>query len=133
LIVDSVTCRAYVKLSARLKVEYPSLAEDLGDLCADIAKARNLQSVGDCIPRLKYPEIAGKIWKFRVADTTDNRGKSYGFRVIGFLRTPTILYFITIYEHKKKDDVTRDECKKLVRQLEADIRSANEPGAPPSQ
>ncbi len=118
--VDSTSCTKYARTVTRLTKKYSELLKDLDNLYDEIAKDHDLE--GECVPRLKYPEIAGKIWKYRCPDTTNNRGKSYGFRVIGFLRELNVMYLIFIYHHKDVGDLSKEDYRKLVQGLEADLR-----------
>ena len=136
--VDSTTSTTYTKLLSKITPKNPDLAADLQALYTEIGKDRH--AIGDCIPRLKDPKIAGKMWKFRVPDKAGGRGKSGGYRVIGYFdETTNTMYMVLIYHKGDKEDVTRDECYKLVNRLEVDITSrdaatsATEPELPFSQ
>jgi hypothetical protein len=128
--VDSTTSTGYAKLVARLTASDAALEGNLAKLQSGIEADYTVN--GDCVPRLKYPEIVGKIWKYRVGSA--GGGKRGGHRVIGFLREPGKMYLIFIYEaHKERDDVTREEYRTLVRKLEADIMAPSAPALPDAQ
>jgi hypothetical protein len=124
--VDSTTCTKYSGLVAKLLSKHNELQADLELTYRNIAA--DYRSIGDCVPRLKDPKISGKIWKYRVKHSTENRGKSYGFRLIGYLNDG-VMYLLFIYPKTDQDDMTRDEYRKLVKNLEADL-SALSPTAP---
>jgi hypothetical protein len=116
--VDSTSSARYTKLLSKLNDGY--LADDLQALCRDIEA--DYSAAGWCVPRLKLPLIAGKIWMFRTEDRARGQGKSYGYRVIGYLEDG-VMYLIAIFSKKDRDDLSKDDYKKLVNALLGDLNA----------
>lgn len=71
-------------------------------------------------PRLGEP-YGSKIYKVRLSDESKGTGKSGGFRVITYVidERPdgTDIYLITIFDKSEEASISKDDVKKLVKQL----------------
>lgn len=120
--VDSTSSSDYTKTLRQLRRRFPKIQADLDELYGRIAEN---YECGDRMPR-QIPELAGQLWKFRAKNSSENRGASYGFRVIGRLRGD-VMYLIFIYSKTDQDDITPEDAARRARKLEADLNAASEP------
>jgi mRNA-degrading endonuclease RelE of RelBE toxin-antitoxin system len=69
--------------------------------------------IGDQIPHTGYA-----LFKVRVRNTDARRGKSGGYRLIYYLRTPLSVVLITIYSKSEQSDVSPTEVRCIIREFE---------------
>ena len=100
----------FAKDVARLRKRFRRIEEDLAALEADM-QHRNLRGVhmqGFGLP----------IYKIRMANRSARLGRRGGFRVIYYLQTSESILFIHIYAKSDKDDVSRGDVRRMLRNIE---------------
>jgi mRNA-degrading endonuclease RelE of RelBE toxin-antitoxin system len=69
--------------------------------------------IGDQIPRTGYT-----LYKVRIGNRDAQRGKSGGYRLIYYLRTPQSVILITIYSKSEQSDISTAEVRRIIREFE---------------
>ncbi|PHS20537.1 MAG: addiction module antitoxin [Kangiella sp.] len=59
------------------------------------------------------------LYKVRLKNSDNNRGKSAGYRVVYYLQTAEEIALVTIYSKSDQSDVSVDELKNFMRDYEA--------------
>jgi len=94
----------FAKDFARLRKRFPRIEDDLAALEADM-QHRNLRGVhmqGFGLP----------IYKIRMANRSDRRGKRGGFRIVYYLQSSNSILFLLIYSKSDQDDVNDSEVRR---------------------
>lgn len=106
-----------IRFTAEFKRNLRTLAKRYRNIRSDIEPVLNrLQAgefVGDQIPRVGYA-----LFKVRIRNIDAQRGKSGGYRMIYYLRTPTQIILVTIYSKSEQSDISADEVRRIVRRFE---------------
>lgn len=82
----------------KLNKKYPSLRKDLD---AFIQTLNSGELVGDLIP-----QVGCQIYKARIKNSDNNKGKSAGYRVIYYVQIPNHLILITLYSKSEQGDIS---------------------------
>ncbi|MBZ0289562.1 MAG: type II toxin-antitoxin system RelE/ParE family toxin [Anaerolineae bacterium] len=88
------------------------------DLDAFVERLRQGETPGDQIPRIGYT-----VYKARVTNTDAQRGKQGGYRVIYYVKMPTLLLLITIYAKTEQSDIEPDEIRRIIEK-EGDLEDS---------
>ncbi len=82
----------------KLNKKYPSLRKDL-DAFIQTLNAGEL--LGDLIPQISYP-----VYKVRIKNSDNNKGKSAGYRIIYYVQIPDSVVLITLYSKSEQGDIS---------------------------
>ena len=92
-----------------LKKHFPHVQADMTPLFQQLLDGA---TPGDQISGVGYT-----VFKVRVKSSDNARGKSGGFRVIYYLRTPECVYLISAYVKAQTDTVEKGGLKRLIREI----------------
>lgn len=90
----------------QLAKKYRRIKGDLEPLFSELGQG---QTPGDQIPGVHY-----EIYKVRVKNSDNNKGKSGGYRVIYQRAENTDIVLVTIYSKSEQSDITAQEIRDLV-------------------
>lgn len=82
----------------KLNKEYPSLRKDLDDFIQALNAG---ELVGDLIPQISHP-----VYKVRIKNSDNNKGKSAGYRIIYYVQIPDSVVLITLYSKSEQGDIS---------------------------
>lgn len=93
-----------------LAKKYPHIRSDVQPIIDQIQRG---EFIGDQVQGTGYT-----IFKVRIRNSDLSRGKSGGYRVIYYLRTPTAVILVTIYSKTEQSDITSTKIKKILSEFE---------------
>ena len=93
-----------------LAKKYPHIRSDVQPI---IEQIQHGEFVGDQVMGTGYT-----IFKVRIRNSDVSRGKSGGYRVIYYLKTPTAVILITIYSKTEQSDISSAKIKKILSEFE---------------
>lgn len=76
---------------------------------------------GDQIPGMDYT-----VFKVRVKNSSVQRGKSGGYRVVYYLKARDQILFVTMYSKSDQSDITATEVREILTRAEAEITDSEE-------
>ena len=76
---------------------------------------------GDQIPGMDYT-----VFKVRVKNSSVQRGKSGGYRVIYYLKARDQILFVTMYSKSDQSDITATEVREILTRAEAELTDSEE-------
>ena len=76
---------------------------------------------GDQIPGMDYT-----VFKVRVKNSSVQRGKSGGYRVIYYLKTRDQVLLVTMYSKSDQSDITATEVREILTRAEAELTDSEE-------
>ena len=79
------------------------------DVEAFVERLRRGETPGDQIRRVGYT-----VYKARIASSNIQRGKSGGYRLIYYVRTPSRIFLVTIYAKVQRSDVNPEEIRRII-------------------
>jgi mRNA-degrading endonuclease RelE of RelBE toxin-antitoxin system len=94
----------------RLKKRYRSIKSDVGEF---IEKFHPTHFPGD-----KLQGVPGEIYKARISNSDNNKGKSHGYRVIYSYKDPDRLLLVTIYSKSDQPNITAREINEIISEIE---------------
>lgn len=102
----------FQKQAKRLARRYKSLPNDLQKLVNELKEYAALGT-----------SLGGNAYKIRLAIASKNKGKSGGARIITYvyLQSDTV-YLLSIYDKANTENITDDELKYLIREVEEDFK-----------
>ncbi len=89
-----------------LAKKYPHIKQDLA---AVIEQLSTNKIIGD---RISQTGLA--IFKLRIANTDTQKGKSAGYRLLYWLKTPEKTVLLTIYSKSERGNITTNEIKQII-------------------
>ena len=92
-----------------LAKKYPHIHSDLQPL---IDQLQSGEWVGDQVQGTGYT-----IFKVRIRNKDAARGKSGGYRIIYYVKTPMIVILVTIYSKTEQADISPAQIRKILAQL----------------
>jgi mRNA-degrading endonuclease RelE of RelBE toxin-antitoxin system len=100
---------SFTKELNRLVRKYPSVLIEIEGL---IVQLKQDERLGDLIPNVGY-----EVYKVRIKNTSANRGKSGGFRVIYYVRLADNVVMLTIYSKTEQNDITPNDIRQRLNQI----------------
>ena len=76
---------------------------------------------GDQIPGMDYI-----VFKVRVKNSSVQRGKSGGYRVVYYLKTREQILFVTMYSKSDRSDITATEVREILARAEAQLKDSED-------
>ena len=90
----------------KLAKKYRSIRKDFQPVLEDLQQGK---FQGDQIANIGYT-----VFKLRVKNSDNQKGKSAGYRVIYYVRTTTSVILITIYSKSEQADIPASEIKRII-------------------
>jgi mRNA-degrading endonuclease RelE of RelBE toxin-antitoxin system len=97
----------------KLRKKYDSVERDIEPLIQELGLG---ETPGDRISGNKYP-----VYKVRIKNSNNRRGKSGGYRVIYYTVTPEAIVLITIYLKSEQENISDREIEDIIEQYEQEV------------
>ncbi len=97
----------------RLDKRYRRIRLDIQPL---IERLESGELLGDQIPGMDYA-----VFKVRIKNSSVQRGKSGGYRVVYYLKTRNQILFVTMYSKSDQSDITATEVPEILTRAEAEL------------
>ena len=94
----------------RLARKYPSLADELDNLIAELEL--------DSRPGIRLRRVGRNVYKVRLRNRSARRGKSGGFRVIYQDRGGVLVLLLLIYSKTERADITDEAIRRVIAEFE---------------
>lgn len=103
--------KSFQKQAKLLFKRYKSFPTDLQKLVDELKENAELGT-----------SLGGNVYKIRLAIASKNKGKSGGARVITyFYKLAKTVYLLSIYDKSETENISDNELKNLINQLEEDL------------
>ncbi len=107
-----VVRQTFQKQAKRLAKRYKSFPDDLQKLVDQLKENATLGT-----------SLGGNVYKIRLAIASKNKGKSGGARVISYVyQIAQTIYLLSIYDKADTENITDDELKYLIAEVEEDFK-----------
>jgi hypothetical protein len=107
-----VVRQTFQKQAKHLARRYKSFPEDLQKLVDQLKENATLGT-----------SLGNNVYKIRLAIASKNKGKSGGARVISYVyQTAETVYLLSIYDKANTENITDNELKNLIAEVEADFQ-----------
>lgn len=107
-----------IEFTPAFKRNLRSLSKKYRNIRSDVQPVINQlqvgELVGDQIPRISYT-----VFKVRVKNTSIQKGKSGGYRLIYYLKTTTKIILVTIYSKVDQEDIKAEQIKRIIAEFDA--------------
>ncbi len=84
------------------------------DIQPIIEQLQQGEILGDRIPKIGY-----EVFKLRVRNSDIKKGKSGGYRLIYYVKTPKGIILLTIYSKSNQADITADDIQSIIAEYES--------------
>jgi mRNA-degrading endonuclease RelE of RelBE toxin-antitoxin system len=98
----------FTQNTRRLKKKYRSILQDIEPT---IAQLESGETPGDQVMGIGYP-----VFKVRVKNSDAQRGKSGGYRILYYLKTPDRILLLTLYSKSEQDDIAAEDLRKIIEE-----------------
>lgn len=85
----------------------------LKDIQPTIEQLENGEILGDQISGVGYP-----VFKLRIKNSDNQKGKSGGYRLIYYLKTADHIFLLTLYSKSEQDDVMAEDLRDIIGEYE---------------
>lgn len=112
-------------MPSEIRIEFtPEFKRNLRALAKKYRQIRS--DIQPVIDRLQIGEIVGdqvpgtdySIFKVRVKNSDIQKGKSSGYRMIYYLKTPRSIILVTIYSKLEQADIAAKQIRKILKEFE---------------
>lgn len=112
----------------RRKVQIEFTPEVKRNLRALAKKYRHIRSdIQSVLSRLEIGEVIGDqirgsgftAFKVRVQNSDIRKGKRAGYRLIYYLKTPTLIILLTVYSKLEQSDISAQQMRRILREFES--------------
>jgi mRNA-degrading endonuclease RelE of RelBE toxin-antitoxin system len=109
----SVTVIALPTFTRNIRTLIKKYRNILNDLQPIIAQLENGEIPGDQVAGIGYP-----VFKLRIKNSDNQKGKSGGYRLIYYLKTNDKILLLTLYNKSEQDDVMAGDLKDIIEAYE---------------
>lgn len=110
--MNHVPFESFEKSAERLRKKYHHFDKDFKDCLDELLKKPTQQAV-------PIPAYARKVWKVRLKNTDQQKGKSGGYRFIFYFdeQKPDFVYGLDIYPKSEREDIPVAELVELYKRF----------------
>jgi mRNA-degrading endonuclease RelE of RelBE toxin-antitoxin system len=105
----------------KLRKKYDSVERDIEPLIKVLELG---ETPGDRISGNRYP-----VYKVRIKNSNNRRGKSGGYRIIYYTVTPEAIVLITIYSKSEQENISDREIEDIIEQYEQEVEQKSKEAA----
>ncbi len=106
-----------IEFTPEFKRNLRALAKKYRQIRSDIQPVVDSLQKGDFVgDQIKGAEYT--VFKVRVKNSDIQKGKSSGYRMIYYLKTPTKIILITLYSKLEQTDITAKQIRKILKEFE---------------
>jgi mRNA-degrading endonuclease RelE of RelBE toxin-antitoxin system len=95
----------------RLRRKYAHIQNDVQPLIDGLEAG---ETPGD-----QVPGIERTVYKVRIRNTDQSRGKRGGYRVLYYIKTPQFIILLRIYPKSARSDIRPDEIRSIIENYES--------------
>ena len=100
----------FLKNLRNLRKKYQRIQEDMQPVIQQLEQGELL---GDQISGVGYP-----VFKLRVKNSDNQKGKSGGYRLIYYVKTATGIILLTVYSKSEQVDIDAIEIKRIITEYQ---------------
>jgi mRNA-degrading endonuclease RelE of RelBE toxin-antitoxin system len=107
-IVTVIALPTFARNIRALIKKYRSILEDIQPI---IVQLENGETPGDQVAGIGYP-----VFKLRIKNSDNQKGKSGGYRLIYYLNTNDKILLLTLYSKSEQDDVVAGDLRDIIEE-----------------
>jgi mRNA-degrading endonuclease RelE of RelBE toxin-antitoxin system len=107
-IVTVIALPTFARNIRALIKKYRSILEDIQPI---IIQLENGETPGDQVAGIGYP-----VFKLRIKNSDNQKGKSGGYRLIYYLNTNDKILLLTLYSKSEQDDVVAGDLRDIIEE-----------------
>jgi mRNA-degrading endonuclease RelE of RelBE toxin-antitoxin system len=107
-IVTVIALPTFARNIRALIKKYRSILEDIQPI---IVQLENGETLGDQVAGIGYP-----VFKLRIKNSDNQKGKSGGYRLIYYLNTNDKILLLTLYSKSEQDDVVAGDLRDIIEE-----------------
>jgi mRNA-degrading endonuclease RelE of RelBE toxin-antitoxin system len=111
-IVTVIALPTFTRNIRSLIKKYRNLLKDIRPI---IERLENGEILGDQLSGVSYP-----VFKLRIKNSDNQKGKSGGYRLIYYLKTADHIFLLTLYSKSEQDDVMAGDLIDIIEGYERD-------------
>ena len=106
-----------IEFTPEFKRNLRALAKKYRQIPSDVQpmidRLQSGETLGDQVAGTEY-----RIFKVRVKNSNIQRGKSSGYRLIYYLKTPVKIILVTIYSKLEQADITAKQIRQILKEFD---------------
>ncbi len=103
--------REFKRNLRQLSRRYRSIRDDIEPV---IEALKTGETPGDQVTGTGYT-----VYKIRIKNSDNHKGKSGGYRMIYYVKTETHITLVTLYSKSDQGDVSQNDLRRIIREYEA--------------
>jgi mRNA-degrading endonuclease RelE of RelBE toxin-antitoxin system len=113
-IVTVIALPTFTRNIRTLIKKYRHILEDIQPI---IEQLENGEILGEQLSGVGY-----RVFKLRIKNSDNQKGKSGGYRLIYYLKTSDNVFLLTLYSKSERDDVMAEDLKDIIEEYEGENR-----------
>lgn len=107
-----------VEVTPEFKRSLRALAKRYRNIRSDIQPIIDALQAGDVVGN-QIPGMDYSVFKVRIKNSNNQKGKSGGYRFIYYLKTDTQIFLITVYSKSDQGDVLAETIHRIIANFES--------------
>jgi mRNA-degrading endonuclease RelE of RelBE toxin-antitoxin system len=109
----SIEVEATVKFQKKIKI----LEKKYRNIKDDVRPIVELLAIGE-LPGDRIADLNLEVYKVRVKNSNNHKGKSGGYRLIYYVKTIDRVILVTIYTKSEQSDIEKNEIEEIIAEFE---------------
>jgi mRNA-degrading endonuclease RelE of RelBE toxin-antitoxin system len=115
--MDEIPASIQVDATAKFQRKIKSLEKKYRNIKDDIRPIVELLAIGE-LPGDRISDLDLEIYKVRVKNSNNQKGKSGGYRLIYYVKTIDRIILVTIYSKSEQKDIEKNEIEDIITEFE---------------
>ena len=107
-----------IEVSPEFKRSLRTLAKRYRNIRSDIQSIIDTLQAGNVVGN-QIPDVGYSVFKVRIKNSDNQKGKSEGYRFIYYLKTNTQIVLITIYSKSDQGDILAETIYRIIANFES--------------
>jgi len=107
-----------IEVSPEFKRSLRSLAKRYRNIRSDIQPIIDALQAGNVVGD-QIPDVGYSVFKVRIKNSNNQKGKSGGYRFIYYLKTDTQIVLITVYSKSDQGDISVETIHRIIANFES--------------
>ena len=106
-----------VDVTVKFQKKIKSLEKKYRNIKDDVIPIVESLSIGK-LPRDRIADLNLEIYKVRIKNSNNHKGKSGGYRLIYYVKTIDQVILVTIYTKSEQEDIDKNEIEDIIAEFE---------------
>jgi mRNA-degrading endonuclease RelE of RelBE toxin-antitoxin system len=115
--MDDPPISIQVDATAKFQKKIKSLEKKYRNIKDDVRPIVDSIAIGE-LPGDRITDLNQEIYKVRIKNSNNHKGKSSGYRLIYYVKTIERVILVTIYSKSEQEDIEKNEIEDIIAEFE---------------